>query len=112
MARLQKINVRAGAPMDVQEVAALFKLLGDPSRLAILDQLVHGDRCVSELAAGARLTESAASHQLRLLRAAHLVRARREGRQAIYALDDAHVVRLLKDAAAHTGHTGHAAERR
>lgn len=101
--------------MDVREVAALFKLLGDPSRLAILNQLVQGERCVSDLAAGANMTESATSHQLRLLRAAHLVRARREGRQAIYGLDDAHVVRLLKDATAHTGHTshsGHVSERR
>jgi DNA-binding transcriptional ArsR family regulator len=112
MARLSKINLHADSPMDVREVAALFKLLGDPSRLAILDQLVHGERCVSDLAAGAGMTESATSHQLRLLRAARLVRVRREGRQAIYALDDTHVVRLLKDAVAHTGHTSHPGERR
>ncbi|MBP8273976.1 MAG: helix-turn-helix transcriptional regulator [Acidobacteria bacterium] len=107
MARLQKVHARPGAPMDVREVAALFKLLGDPSRLAILDQLVHGDRCVSDLAGAVGMSESATSHQLRLLRAARLVRARRDGRLAIYALDDAHVVRLLKDASAHAGHAAH-----
>lgn len=106
MSRLSKINVRAAAPMAVGEVAALFKLLGDPSRLALLDRLSHGECCVSDLAEGAGLTESATSHQLRLLRAARLVRVRRDGRQAFYALDDAHVGRLLKDAAAHAGERG------
>jgi len=106
MSRLSKINVRASAPMAVGEVAALFKLLGDPSRLALLDRLSRGECCVSDLAAGAGLTESATSHQLRLLRAARLVRVRRNGRQAFYALDDAHVGRLLRDAAAHTGERG------
>ena len=97
MSRLSKISVRAGAPVVVGHVAALFKLLGDPSRLTLLDLLGHGESCVSDLA------ESATSHQLRLLRAARLVRVRRAGRQAFYALDDAHVARLLKDAAAHAG---------
>jgi len=91
-----------GAPA-VAEVAALFKLLGDPSRLTLLDLISHGERCVSELAAEAGMSESAASHQLRVLRTARLVRVRREGRQVFYLLDDAHVVRLLKDAAAHAG---------
>jgi DNA-binding transcriptional ArsR family regulator len=101
MSRLSKINLRAGTPVIVGEVAALFKLLGDPSRLTLLDLLAHGESCVSDLAADAGMTESATSHQLRLLRQARLVRVRRDGRQAFYALDDAHVARLLKDAAAH-----------
>lgn len=103
MSKLQKINIRATAPMAVAEVAALFKLLGDPSRLSLLDRLSHGECCVSDLAAHAGLSESATSHQLRLLRASQLVRVRKDGRQAFYALDDAHVARLLKDAAAHAG---------
>lgn len=101
MSKLAKINVRATEPIAVGDVAALFKLLGDPSRLTLLDLLIHGEKCVSELAAAAEMSESATSHQLRLLRAARLVRARRDGRQAFYALDDLHVARLLKDAAAH-----------
>jgi len=103
MSRLSKINVRTGATRAVGEVAALFKLLGDPSRLSLLDRLTHGECCVSDLASHAGLTESATSHQLRLLRTAHLVRVRKDGRQAFYVLDDAHVARLLKDAAAHAG---------
>lgn len=102
MTRLTKLNVRAAAPMNVAGMAALFKLLGDPSRLGLLEVLSHGERCVQDLAADTGLSESATSHQLRLLRASHLVRVRRDGRQAFYALDDAHVVRLLRDAAAHT----------
>ena len=106
MSRLSKINLRASTPMAVDDVAALFKLLGDPSRLTLRDRLGHGECCVSDLAAGAGLTESATSHQLRLLRAARLVRVRRDGRQAFYALDDVHVGRLLRDAAAHAGERG------
>ena len=78
-------------------------VLGDPSRLALLDLISHGERAVADLAAEAGLTESATSHQLRILRTARLVRVRRAGRQVFYALDDLHVARLLRDAAAHAG---------
>jgi DNA-binding transcriptional ArsR family regulator len=103
MSRLTRHAPRAIGPAALPEVAALFKMLGDPSRLALLDLISHGERPVSELAADAGLTESATSHQLRLLRAARLVRVRRDGRHVYYALDDLHVARLLRDAAAHAG---------
>lgn len=103
MSRPARQSVRAIGPAAVPTVAALFKILGDPSRLALLDLVSHGERAVSDLAAEAGLTESATSHQLRILRTARLVRVRREGRQVFYALDDLHVARLLRDAAAHAG---------
>jgi DNA-binding transcriptional ArsR family regulator len=101
MSRPPRVAARVIGPAALAGVAALFKVLGDPSRLALLDLISHGERPVSELAADAGLSESATSHQLRVLRAARLVRARREGRNIYYALDDMHVARLLKDAAAH-----------
>jgi len=64
----------------VQSVAEVFKLLGDPTRVRLLDTLTHGERCVCDLAALVGQSESAVSHQLRLLRAARLVRVRRAGR--------------------------------
>lgn len=79
----------------VPDVAAVFKLLGDPTRVRLLDALTDGERCVCDLAAAVAMTESAVSHQLRLLRASRLVRVRRTGRHAFYALDDHHVVGLL-----------------
>ena len=78
-------------------VAQTFQLLGDPTRVRILDALAQGEQCVSDLAAAVGISESAMSHQLRLLRTARLVRVRRAGRQAFYALDDDHVISLLRD---------------
>lgn len=85
----------------VETVAELFKLLGDPTRVRIVDALSHGERCVCDLADLVQISESAVSHQLRLLRTARLVRVRRAGRQAFYTLDDHHVVGLLHDARKH-----------
>ena len=80
-----------------KSVADVFKLLGDPTRVKLLDALTFGERCVCDLAALVGLSESAVSHQLRLLRGARLVRVRRAGRLAYYALDDHHVIGLLHD---------------
>lgn len=85
----------------VNAVADVFKLLGDPTRVRLVDALSHGERCVCDLADLVGLSESAVSHQLRLLRAARLVRVRRTGRQAYYSLDDHHVVGLVHDTRRH-----------
>lgn len=85
----------------VEAVADVFKLLGDPTRVRIVDALSHGERCVCDLAALVGISESALSHQLRLLRAARLVRVRRTGRLAYYTLDDHHVIGLLHDTRKH-----------
>ena len=77
--------------------------LGDPTRVRILDALSHGELCVCDLAAVLSLSQSAVSHQLRLLRGLRLVRARREGRMIFYALDDLHVVDLLRQGLKHAG---------
>jgi DNA-binding transcriptional ArsR family regulator len=100
-ALLERIRPRllTGAPL--QSVAEVFRLLGDPTRVRLLDALSHGERCVCDLAALVDLSESAVSHQLRLLRTARLVRARRTGRMAFYSLDDHHVIGLLQDTRKH-----------
>jgi DNA-binding transcriptional ArsR family regulator len=85
----------------VSAVADVFKLLGDPTRVRMLDALSHGERCVCDLATLIGLSESAVSHQLRLLRGARLVRVRRAGRQAFYSLDDHHVLGLVHDTRKH-----------
>ena len=92
---------KSNGPLVVDAIADIFKLLGDPTRVRMLDALTHGERCVCDLATIVGLTESAVSHQLRLLRAARLVRVRRAGRHAFYTLDDHHVVGLLHDARKH-----------
>lgn len=85
----------------VQSVAGIFRVLGDPTRVRMLDALGDGELCVHDLAAKVGISESAASHQLRLLRTMRLVRARREGRQAFYAVDDHHILELLRQARTH-----------
>lgn len=88
-------------PDHVQSVADTFRVLGDPTRIRILEALGTGEVCVNDLAARVRISESAVSHQLRLLRNMRLVRVRREGRQAFYAVDDHHILELLTQARTH-----------
>jgi DNA-binding transcriptional ArsR family regulator len=105
--QLEAVRARLLGARSVEAVAEVFKLLGDPTRVRLVDALTHGERCVCDLASLAGLSESAVSHQLRLLRAARLVRVRRSGRQAYYSLDDHHVVGLLHDTRKHV-EEGHA----
>ncbi len=100
-AALERVSAQLLPASAVQQVADVFRLLGDPTRVRLVDALTHGERCVCDLAALVGISESAVSHQLRLLRAARLVRVRRAGRLAYYALDDHHVVGLLHDTRKH-----------
>ena len=84
-----------------EELAATFAVLGDPTRVRLVDALAHGELCVSDLSGVVGLSESAVSHQLRLLRSLRIVRARRAGRQVYYQLDDAHIRTLLDQGRRH-----------
>ena len=84
-----------------EELAATFAVLGDPTRVRLVDALAHGELCVSDLADVIGLSELAVSHQLRLLRSLRIVRARRAGRQVYYQLDDAHIRTLLDQGRRH-----------
>ena len=85
----------------VEGLAETFRALGDPTRVRILDALAGGELCVCEIAALVNISESAASHQLRLLRGLRLVRPRRAGRLVYYAVDDHHILELLRQAMTH-----------
>ena len=76
-------------------------MLGDPTRVRILDALSGGEVCVCDIASIAGISESAVSHQLRLLRSRRLVRPRRAGRMVFYSLDDHHIIELLRQALTH-----------
>ena len=73
------------------DLADLFKLFGDSTRIRILCTLMKSSRCVGEIAAALGMTPSAISHQLRLLKSANLVATAREGKTIRYALADDHV---------------------
>jgi DNA-binding transcriptional ArsR family regulator len=82
-------------------VAGIFKIFGDPTRVRILSALNGRELCVCDLSVLLGMTQSAVSHQLRLLRGAKLVTFRRAGKVAYYALADDHVTDLLRAGAAH-----------
>lgn len=84
-----------------QRMAEFFRVLGDPSRLLLLSALASQELCVCDLAAIAKMSESAVSHQLRILRAMRLVKYRKEGRNVYYGLADSHIVNLYGEVAAH-----------
>lgn len=86
------------------EVAELFRSLSDSSRVRIISVLTEGELNVGALADGVGISESAVSHHLRGLRQMRLVRARREGRQVFYSLDDDHIVDLFKRGLDHVLH--------
>jgi len=104
---LERIRAKLLTGPVLMSVAEVFKLLGDPTRVRMLDALSHGERCVCDLASLVSLSESAVSHQLRLLRTARLVRVRRTGRLAFYSLDDHHVIGLLQDTRKHVMEPSH-----
>lgn len=103
VAELRKALIDTG---DVGRLADTFRALADPTRVRMLDALSHGELCVCDLATLVDLSESAVSHQLRLLRALRLVRARREGRMVFYALDDLHIVTLFRQGLRHVQESG------
>jgi DNA-binding transcriptional ArsR family regulator len=89
------------SPRTVEALADTFRVLGDPTRVRILDALSAGELCVCDIATMVGISESAASHQLRLLRGMRLVRPRRSGRLVYYAVDDQHIVELLRQGLTH-----------
>lgn len=84
-----------------QQMAEFFSVLADPSRLRVLSALAQQELCVCDLAAGLKLSESAVSHQLRILRSYRLVKYRKAGRNVYYALLDQHVMNLYREVADH-----------
>lgn len=97
--------IRARAAMkSLDTLAALaetFKVLGDPTRVRIAWALSREELCVCDLSALLGMSQSAISHSLRALRDLRLVRHRKEGRIAYYALDDEHIAELLQQGVQH-----------
>lgn len=84
-----------------EDMAALFGILGDPTRMRVLTALSSGELCVNDLALATGINRTTVSHQLRVLRTHRLVRRRRDGKAAYYQLDDDHITDLLRMAIDH-----------
>lgn len=91
---------------QVAELADMFRLLGDGSRLRIVLACLDGPHAVGELVAGLGLSQSLVSHHLRLLRAARLLKAERHGKQVHYSIADDHIRSVLVDMVAHVDEPG------
>ncbi|MBD2088279.1 helix-turn-helix transcriptional regulator [Microcoleus sp. FACHB-1515] len=89
-----------------QQMSEFFGVLSDPNRLRLISALAHRELCVCDLAAAIKLTESAVSHQLRVLRSARLVKYRKEGRNVYYSLADTHVINLYQEVTDHMNELG------
>ena len=80
----------------IDRIAERFKAFGDPTRVQILSQLVEQELCVSDISQALELSQSATSHQLRILKQMHLIKFRREGKNILYSLADDHVRTILQ----------------
>lgn len=80
---------------DLYDLAELFKVFGDTTRIKILYTLFKQEMCVCDIAEVLAMSQSAISHQLRVLKQAKLVRSKREGKQIIYSLDDDHIGKII-----------------
>ena len=77
------------------DLAELFKVFGDSTRIRILYAMFNSELCVSDLADRLQLSQSSVSHQLRILKSSKLVKCRREGKSIFYSLDDDHVRKII-----------------
>lgn len=87
-----------------ENLAKLFKLIGDPTRCRILFALDNEEMCVCDIANVLKMTKSAVSHQLRLLRQSQIVKTRKSGKEVYYTLDDEHIQKLFEIALEHINH--------
>ena len=89
---------------ELYDLAELFKVFGDSTRIRILFELFETEVCVCDLAEALNMTQSAISHQLKILKQSKLVKSRREGKSIIYSLDDDHVRSIIAQGREHIEH--------
>ena len=98
---LQKVDEKMPPEEELQDLADFFKVFGDATRLKILYVLLCSEMCVYDIAAVLGMSQSAISHQLRVLKQMDLVKNRREGKTIFYALADDHITTILSQGLDH-----------
>lgn len=91
---------------ELYELAEVFKVFGDTTRIRILWALFEAEMCVCDIASLLGMSQSSISHQLRLLKQARLVKFRRDGKTVYYSLDDEHVKRIFDQGLIHVNEKG------
>ncbi|QEK11618.1 helix-turn-helix transcriptional regulator [Crassaminicella thermophila] len=99
-------KVKSNMPQEekLYDLAELFKVFGDTTRIKILCALFQAEMCVCDIAALLGMTQSAISHQLRVLKSAGLVKYRKEGKIVYYSLDDDHIENIFEQGFNHINH--------
>ena len=95
------VNEKMPKEEELYDLAELFKVFGDSTRIRILFVLFEAEVCVCDLAQALHMTQSAVSHQLRILKQNKLVRSRREGKSVFYSLADSHVRTIIDQGREH-----------
>lgn len=99
--RIDYAKERLPQEETLYDLAELFKVFGDTTRIKIICALYESEMCVCDIAALLNMTQSAVSHQLRTLKNARLVKFRREGKVVYYTLDDEHIMRIFNEGLSH-----------
>ena len=95
------VNEKMPAEEELYDLAELFKVFGDSTRIRILFVLFEAEVCVCDLAQTLNMTQSAISHQLKILKQSRLVKSRREGKSVFYSLSDGHVRTIIAQGREH-----------
>lgn len=98
---LERVRQQMPSEEPVYEVSELFKVFGDSTRARIICALNIEEMCVCDLSALLNMTQSAISHQLRLLKVSRIVKSRKQGRVVYYSLDDGHIGQIFAMAFEH-----------
>jgi len=98
---IEKVKKSIPQEETLYDLAELFKVFGDSTRIKILCVLFESEMCVCDIAALLNMTQSAISHQLRVLKNARLVKYRKEGKVVFYSLDDQHVKQIFDQGLIH-----------
>ncbi len=99
---IQAVKAKMPQEESLYDLAELFKVFGDSTRIKILWALDESEMCVCDIAVLLNMTQSAISHQLRVLKQARLVKYRKDGKIVYYSLDDDHVKQIFKQGLEHT----------
>ena len=99
--RLRIVNETLPDETELYDLAELFKVFGDSTRIRILYVLFEAEVCVCDLAAALNMTQSAISHQLKILKQNRLIKSRREGKSIFYSLADDHVRTIIAQGQEH-----------
>ena len=98
---VERVNAAMPAEETLFDLAELFKIFGDSTRIKILYVLFESEMCVCDLAKTLNMTQSAISHQLRILKQMKLVKNRREGKTVFYSLADGHIKTIINQGMEH-----------